>query len=207
MNLETMSQLSTLYTQPHRHYHNMNHINDSLVELENVPSDLLKIRQYHFHDRTLIEAAIWYHDAVYNPYSKRNEIESAALLPAISFTSKPGTSFSELVRDIILATAKHTITQDGLPFAAQVMLDIDLAGFGKDWYVYSQNGDNIRKEYYNTQDTEFFQGRLKFLETINARESLYYTDYFRDKYHEKSKVNLAQDIRLTRWIIENNSDE
>lgn len=183
-----MSQLSTLYTQPHRTYHNINHINECLVELENIPSELLKVREYHYHDHTLIETAIWYHDAVYNPYSKRNEIESAALLPPIPFSNKM--SLPELVRDIILATAKHIITQDKLSFAAQVMLDIDLAGFGQETQICLQNGENVRKEYYKTPELDFQKGRLNFIQTISKRESLYYTDYFKEKYHVQSQKNL-----------------
>jgi predicted metal-dependent HD superfamily phosphohydrolase len=201
--LEEMSMLTTLYTQPHRHYHNINHINDCLVELENLPKDML-----HLFERNVVETAIWWHDAVYNPYSKKNEQTSADMFDAYIGVETP---FAYAVRQAILATANHTITQKAnplfyidneLPLVTEVMLDIDLSGFGKSWEICKQNADNIRKEYYNTEDFEFYQGRLKFLEAISQRESLYYTDVFRDMYHEQSRENLRLDLAEIRWNLD-----
>ncbi len=196
--LEEMSMLTTLYSQPQRHYHNINHINDCLVELENIPKDMLSSLE-----RSIIETAIWYHDAVYNPYSKKNEANSAWLF---SQRSNNETPFGKTVYETILATANHLVTQTAiksfyidnkLPLATQLMLDIDLAGFGKPWKECLRNAANIRKEYYNTEELEFQQGRLKFLETISKRESLYYTDYFKEKYHTQSQKNLIAEIQVT----------
>ncbi len=204
--LSEMSMLTTLYTQPHRTYHNINHINDCLTELENIPREV--ITDY---ERQIIETAIWYHDAVYNPYSKRNEMNSAELYTQHRTSPKEAMSnWTTIVCDAILATANHTITQAAdmsyyidnvLSLTTQVMLDIDLAGFGKSWKINQMYADNIRKEYYLTEELEFYTGRLAFLNTINKRESLYYTDYFKKKYHKQSKKNLEQEIILTEWQV------
>ncbi len=192
--LREMSMLSTLYAQPHRHYHNINHINDCLVELENFYVD-----QFTYNDRMVVEKAIWYHDAVYNPYSKENEVQSANLLPP-----NPFGSVDKLAYRAILATAKHLTTQENLPLATQVMLDIDLSGFGKPFEICWKHAENIRKEYYHTNDIDFFKGRIDFLTTISQRESLYYTDFFKEKYHEQSRRNLEQELEKTKFQIWNN---
>lgn len=201
ISLEEMSMLTTLYAQPHRHYHNINHINDCLTELENIPAKLITDTE-----REIVEVAIWYHDAVYNPYSRKNEINSAALYSQRSYR----TAFGKAVYDAIIATGFHTITQtadrmiyidSGMPLTTQVMLDIDLSGFGKPWNICKRHSENIYMEYPNTSTLEFYQGRIKFLETINARESLYYTDYFKEKYHKQSKENIDVEIKIAKEII------
>lgn len=189
ISLSEMSMLTTLYTQPHRKYHNINHINDCLTELEQFPANCLE--GFSYRDRQIVEASIWYHDAVYNPYSTMNEANSAKLI-----SERYQYALFEDISKTVLATAKHLQTQTDLLLATQVMLDIDLSGLGKPWAIYVKNGFNIRDEYYNTTDYDFLHGRMKFLETINNRETFYYTNYFKNKYHEQSKLNVEHEIRI-----------
>jgi predicted metal-dependent HD superfamily phosphohydrolase len=188
--LREMSMLSALYAQSHRYYHNINHVMDCLAELESF-SD----KAFTYGDRQIVEKAIWYHDAVYNPYSKENEVNSAKLV------IEDPEFLSDRIREIVIATANHLVTQEGLDLATQVMLDIDLTGFGKPWEICEMNANNIRLEYYNTNDLDFHENRLKFLSCIAKRDSLYYTDYFRGKYHDQSRKNLEQEIEATHQEI------
>jgi predicted metal-dependent HD superfamily phosphohydrolase len=197
--LQEMANLTTLYTQPHRYYHNINHINDCLVELENfVHPDFTNDK------RSMVEAAIWYHDAVYNPYSKLNEFNSAELVYGHQ---------SAFVRDIIKYTARHLedVSADiekhikhEYRQCVQVMLDIDLAGFGKDRMVFAMNGMNIRHEYYNTHLRDFLEGRQKFYQELIKRPTLYYTKYFYDKYHDVSRDNIRWEMLLIDAALREN---
>lgn len=204
--LSEMAHLSVLYAQKHRHYHDITHILACLTELEQY-AEAVELHSWEFN---VIEKAIWFHDAVYNPYSKLNERNSADLLSPDDL----------LTRWIIYTTAHHTETQtfgwaedDREEMCAKVMLDIDLAGFGKPWangYIqalneYGHNSENIRKEYYKTGPGEFDIGRYQFLKTIAKRPTLYYTEYFYNKYHVQSQLNIALDI--TRLEQENRQNE
>lgn len=198
--LEEMAALTTLYSQPHRYYHNIVHIQDCLTELENfVHPDFTQDK------REIVETAIWYHDAVYNPYSKLNEYNSAML-----------TKGSEAAYELIMYTARHLedVSQDiethvhkNHRQCAYVMLDIDLAGFGKPELICAQHTVNIRREYYNTTDYDFYVGRLKFLEALSKRKSLYYTEFFYNKYHEQSQKNLKAEITNAEWYINRAQDD
>lgn len=207
--IQEMSMLTTLYSQSHRYYHNINHVMDCLTELENFPGSCLQ--GFSYGDRQVVEKAIWYHDAVYNPYSKENEVNSVKLLDGGYYNSNE----KDRVINAILATAKHLETQthnstgyDKTPLyiTTQVMLDIDLSGFGKSWDICEKHSENIRQEYYHTEDKEFYVGRLNFLNAINKRESLYYTDYFRNKYHEQSKRNIAVEINVVEMKLKRLED-
>lgn len=194
--LETMACLSTLYTQPHRHYHNMNHINDCLAEFEAARDSFPELSD---RDRNQIITAIWFHDAVYNPYSKQNEANSADLIPVVA-GDYISTHYE--LRDMIMATSRHLVTQPDLPLRTQILLDIDLSGFGQPFDICWKNSENIRKEYYNTSDLDFNKGRLAFLQTIILRPSLYYTNYFKEKYDIQSHKNLLTEIEKTKEILD-----
>lgn len=195
--LQEMSMLTTLYTQPHRTYHNMTHIMECLTEFENA-----RVESLTYRDIQIVEKAIWYHDAVYNPYSKENEVQSALLLQEGSWYADV---INKQVRNAIWATARHLVTQENLSLATQVMLDIDLSGFGKPTPECLQNGLNVRNEYYKTNEYQFAEGRLKFLRAIMQRESLYYTDFFKEKYHVQSQKNLKIEEEIALQTIDDHS--
>ncbi|RVD62485.1 hypothetical protein EN750_21345, partial [Mesorhizobium sp. M7A.F.Ca.ET.027.03.2.1] len=64
------SELLALYRAPGRHYHNLSHI-EAMLALAGDCRELLG-------DPQAIEAAIWFHDAVYDSKAKDNEAQSAA---------------------------------------------------------------------------------------------------------------------------------
>ena len=63
-----------IYTGPDRHYHDLDHIKTLLALAEEHASE--------FTDREAVEAAIWFHDAVYDTRKADNEAESAKLRDA-----------------------------------------------------------------------------------------------------------------------------
>jgi predicted metal-dependent HD superfamily phosphohydrolase len=209
MNLAERAMLSTLLSEPHRKYHNLNHIHQCLIEFDQYEKAL----NTNDHMRKHVEDAIWYHDIVYNPYATDNEERSAEvyMLQRISLidggTNVSGLYKAEKVRDTILATAKHTITQENLSDATKIMLDIDLAGFGKSRSIFAKNGIDIRNEYYNTSTMDFMIGRMKFYDKLSGRPTLYYTEYFYNRYHNSSQENIKWEMVLLDCSIKNNRPE
>ena len=68
-NQNTYNLLLQAYSEKHRHYHNKCHIDAVLKHLENSIS--LAGNPYE------VELALWFHDAVYKPFSSSNELDSA----------------------------------------------------------------------------------------------------------------------------------
>jgi predicted metal-dependent HD superfamily phosphohydrolase len=208
--LKEQAMLTTLLTQPHRYYHNINHINDLLIELD----DWAPRAGYADNVKRLVTYGIWYHDAIYNTYSApgSNERLSARLFEQQHPEFEP----FELncVVEMIEATAKHTSQQDMregskdryIDIHNAVMLDCDLAGFGHSWEVYEMNGENIRQEYYKTSDADFYAGRYQFLMKMHQRMklfgSIYYTRHFQARYDAQSKENIENDIIIIEDILE-----
>jgi predicted metal-dependent HD superfamily phosphohydrolase len=104
------------YTEPHRAYHNLKHIEDCLLRFDE-----------HAHlaaDPAAVEFAIWFHDIVYDTHSKDSEERSAEV--AADFLS--GTQFETSVVELILATKHDSFSRTG---DASLLCDIDLSILGR----------------------------------------------------------------------------
>lgn len=216
--LTEQAALSVLYTQPYRTYHNITHINELLSELYKFTKQ--SSIQFTKQDIALLTYMIWYHDAIYDPYqpySGYNEELSAELFETEMTVAKEDATFGIdgydrifLIIEGIKATAKHT-EQQSFEFyknndsvngmLIELMLDIDLSGLGKPLPQYAKNSLKILGEYPLTSIGDYLHGRLSFLETINKRESFYYTEYFKNLYHVQSKENIKYEIALIKNTI------
>lgn len=91
---ENILKLQEMWNEPHRRYHNQEHLEEILGlakkafiaqhplmvgDSELKPSGPLRIRDFQEAHHVLVVAAI-FHDAIYNPVSKTNEEDSAALI-------------------------------------------------------------------------------------------------------------------------------
>src|SRR5688572_26821269 len=84
------ARLMAAYGEPHRHYHNLQHISDCLAEFD---------RARHFvREPEAVEMALWFHDAVYDPKAPDNEERSADLAEACLVEGGLSKSFIGRVR-------------------------------------------------------------------------------------------------------------
>jgi predicted metal-dependent HD superfamily phosphohydrolase len=181
--------LKKRYSESNRYYHNLDHIQNCLNNLDDFCGDSKKIPE--------IEFALWYHDIVYNPAEHDNEEKSAAIAAQICRDSGLIIPFCKTVEELILIT-KH----DNKPANQfqQIMVDIDLCILGSDPVFFDIYEKNIRKEYSLVNNYDFFAGRKIILERFLKRDRIYYTDYFSNKYEKIARSNLhrAIDILKTR---------
>ena len=200
--LAQMAQISTLYNEYHRHYHNLSHIHHCLAELD-------AYCNYTGIDRSTmgsVELAIWFHDIVYNPRAKagQNEKDSAALfLSEFASLSRHSIYATDIigmfrhVEQMILATIDHKVVAEPNTREyknTQAFLDIDLAILGQDRDTYNKYAADIRQEYSFVPAEAFATGRIAVLETLLARPSIYLTSYFHGKYESKAKENMKTEI-------------
>lgn len=181
------TEIESQYTTKNRYYHNLSHIFNMLKQLDKTQTKIKDLDSLRF--------AIWYHDIIYKSTKKDNEEKSALFalkrLKRINF--KPERAQS--VENLILSTKKHNIllTQNN---DNAVLLDLDLSILGTDWNTYKKYISNIRKEYKIYPDFMYNPGRKKVLVHFLERESLYFTEHYKEQHEAQARENLCREIKL-----------
>ncbi len=176
--------LGPRYTQTHRAYHNLQHIENVLLRIE----ELAPPKE---HELALALAA-WFHDAVYQPDRDDNEERSAYV--AYDALEQVGASpelMSEVVR-LIRLTASHEADPDDI--AGEVLCDADLAILGSPREKYVEYAQSIRQEYIHVPSTEYQVGRAQVLRSFLDREHIYRTPYAREHWEAAARENMAAEI-------------
>jgi len=175
-------ELSERYSESHRHYHNAQHICECLAEFDAVSRSCK--------NKTAVELAIWFHDAIYDPRAPDNEERSAAL--AASFLEGP---LRQAVESLIMVT-KHTASPTDPD--AKLLVDIDLAILGKPGKRFWEYEQQIRAEYAWVPQEVFAAKRAVILESFLARPTIYSNAHFKNAYEVKARGNLTQAIEKLR---------
>jgi predicted metal-dependent HD superfamily phosphohydrolase len=179
--------LTRAYAEPHRHYHNQQHIADCLAEFDAV--------RHQAKQPDAVELALWFHDAVYDPKVTDNEEQSATLAKRC-LESAGRRDLGETVAALVMATKLHN-TDAGSDIA--LMVDVDLSILGQDDERFAEYETGIRAEYSWVTQNVFNTKRAEILQRFLNRERIYSTDHFFAKYERRARRNLGSSIRkLTR---------
>lgn len=168
------------YMEPHRFYHNLDHIAHCLGELDAARGAIEEF------DST--ELAIWFHDVIYYYGAKDNED-----LSADTFREQAGNHIPkeqvDRICEFIIAT-KHTgNAQDS---GCAYMVDIDLSGFGLPWEGYLADSNALRDEAPEVSDQQYYEGKLRFLGELQNWNSLFQTDFFKARLETTAQANIAR---------------
>lgn len=170
------------YCEPHRHYHNLDHVGN-LLEL--IETTVLTSNER----RILIHAAL-FHDVIYNTSSSKNESLSAQYAnEALNYLSVPKEEIKSVCH-IIQATSDHS-SDDIL---AQLFLDMDMAILGSPKLIYKEYKASIRREWSNIPDTFYCIGRTKFLIKQLVKKSIFYTPKFQRLFENQARNNIRNEI-------------
>jgi predicted metal-dependent HD superfamily phosphohydrolase len=200
---ETQSELKTLYSEPHRFYHNNDHIDYCDKAFRRLQKLYTGNDSLHPWTITKVEGMILFHDAIYNVgpnvVSGQNEEDSAVFFESSQeYFSYAGEISIEIARGIRFS-ANHTTTlpKSELTDAIKIFLDIDLCSMGGSYKSFLNNGDNIVKEYSWLDLPTLMKGRRAFFEALLSRPYIYYNHVMRGMYEEKTRKNI------NRWLNEN----
>jgi predicted metal-dependent HD superfamily phosphohydrolase len=213
-----LPEIIRAYTEPHRHYHTLNHIMfmiNKAIEWEWELTDELVY-------------AIMYHDFVYDPTTEDNEEKSVEELynfmcglddgghgdwnmykevkPAILSTKDhvPCNELSKQLIDLdlaILAEEFSLLDFDdhevfAMEFFKQVQPDYEnfiASGVGYDGYVF-----NIRREYDpGFKNIEAWcKGRAAWIKSMQGKDKIFHTDIGGDRCEIRARTNLKAELAL-----------
>src|ERR1700724_2078543 len=129
------------YAAPGRYYHGLGHI-EALLRLADAYADAIV-------DREAVEAAIWFHDAIYDTRRQDNEEQSAEF--AIErLSGRAATDRIGRIAAMIRATAGRRLLEFADAGAARdcaLFLDFDLAILGSPPAAFAAYEQAVRREY------------------------------------------------------------
>jgi predicted metal-dependent HD superfamily phosphohydrolase len=173
--------LLAAWTEPDRRYHDLEHLRDCLAELDGAPADGA--------DRDRVEAALWFHDAIYDPRAGDNEARSAEWARrALAELGVPSVAADDVARLVMLT--RHT---DPTPDpSGRLLCDIDLAILGHEPEAFDVYDRRIREEYAWVSEPDFRAARTGVLAGLLSRAPLYQTEHFRRRYETAARANLGR---------------
>jgi predicted metal-dependent HD superfamily phosphohydrolase len=180
------TELLRAYSAPDRHYHDLAHI-ETLLDLARAHAALLS-------DPEAVDAAIWFHDAVYDTRRSDNEAKSAELAVA-RLKGTIADDRLDHIATMIRATAGHALPQfpdAGAQRDCALFLDMDLAVLGGPAEAFAAYESAVRREYGWVPEPLWIAGRRKVLESFLVRAAIYATPQFRASHEARARENLTQ---------------
>jgi len=175
--------LDAAYREPGRVYHTTEHLADCLARLDEFREPEAE------HDmRDLVEAAIWFHDSVYDPRRSDNESRSAEWAARAFVEAGVAGNLVERIRLLVLFTRHLGPAPDP---AGRLVCDIDLSILGREPAEFERFEQAIRAEYAWVPEPEYRTGRARVLRGFQERKPLYQTAPFRLRYEDAAHRNLA----------------
>jgi predicted metal-dependent HD superfamily phosphohydrolase len=163
--IDRFDQLSAAYAEPARAYHTAQHIDECLMLLDTVASQLQSSDD--------VELAIWLHDVVYDPQAKDNEARSAQL--AAQWFAQMAVDRQEILLRRILATQRHLPCPDDSD--GQALLDIDLVILAAAPTRFAEYAQQVRKEYSFVPWPVYWYKRRQFMRQMAQRTQLFFTPH------------------------------
>lgn len=179
---KVFNKLIAAYSEKQRAYHTLQHLYECLILLESIRSDLS--------DANAVELALWFHDAVYDPQAKDNELKSAELLEQY-LAQDLSIDIVQKIKRWIIATQKHEATDE---LDLQFLLDIDLAILAASPARFAEYEQQIRQEYAWVDPDVYSIKRIEVLAHFYQTEQLYQTEYFQQNFEQSAKSNLKNII-------------
>ena len=179
------------YDTPWRFYHAWSHI----------AACLRQFAQQKFDHPRAVLLALLFHDAVYVPGDRDNEVRSAELAERmLRYRSSVPESERRSVSRMILLTADHHSAAHQLTPDEARLIDIDLGILGQAWPVYQDYMRGVRKEYTPAVTTEFQYriGRRAFLEKLLRQKRIFMTDETAGRLEVRARFNIDREIDLLK---------
>ena len=183
------SLLVRQYSEPHRFYHDREHLAHCLDELDLATSLVAHPDQ--------IEMAIWFHDVINEPGARDNEQRSADY-----FRRLAGTLFDKEFVDAVVGLILVTTHRDTPSLPDQRFIcDIDLASFGCPWECFLRDSSAVKAEFTGTEE-EYYRGKEAFLRAMLGRSRIFLTDFFNQRYELQARENIGRLLEMIEKRID-----
>jgi predicted metal-dependent HD superfamily phosphohydrolase len=196
---EVLNLLSACYTEEHREYHDARHVGHCFHEFwqyNDTPSTGKHVSE---REAATVRLFIMFHDAVYDPHRTDSEERSAELAKGVLQLSGADKEVVNEVVSLIRFTKYADVPKTEME---KLVSDLDLTIFGQETDSFDWYEEGIRKEYGHVPEAEFKTKRAKILQSFLDRPTIYFTEYFRNKYEALARENLKRSVaKLTDQVV------
>lgn len=175
------------YREPHRHYHTLTHLAECLAAFDQISGLATRPAE--------IEAALWFHDAVYDTRAGDSESRSAMLAWHTALRLGVARDVAGRIHDLVLCTAHGAAAcaEDGA-----LIVDADLWILGAEQPRYAEYEAQVRLEYGWVDERAYRQGRTAVLAAFLAKPHIYSSAGFRQELEYRARANLQASIDSLR---------
>lgn len=179
-----LQQLVLRYSEAHRHYHTLQHLDACLRHLD---------RQHTLAQRPdEVALALWFHDAVYDIGAADNEQRSADWARSALLGQGSAADLAQRVFALVMVTRHDQPPQTP---DQQLLLDVDLAILGAPAAVFDEYERQIVREYQAVPTAAFRSNRRRILQGFLDRPQIYHTTAFHDAREAQARENLGRSIQ------------
>ena len=190
-----VGKLLNRYAEPHRAYHDLKHVIECIDELDQINAPEFSCRPIF---KTMVELALWYHDAIYDVKRKDNETQSIelCLTDCAKLNVQMFVPASEYLYWLIISTQHSTPQQTN---DCQLIVDLDLMRLAANWQDFQQYSNEIWQEYSQAYTLEEYRaGRRAFLTAMLDRPHIYSTSHYRERWESKARHNLEAQLEVLK---------
>lgn len=161
------------YSEPGRGYHNLEHLEEVLQWVDQVPLGQA--------EKDRLSLALFYHDAIYD--GRRSDNEQASADWAVRDLGARAQPLVELILD-----TRHAASPTSA--LGEWMVDIDLSVLGSDAERFHRYDAGVRQEYSWVPNWIFRRKRKGVLKAFLKRPQIYFTEFFRQRLEASARANL-----------------
>ncbi|TIC88535.1 hypothetical protein E8D34_06055 [Nocardioides sp. GY 10113] len=172
------------YDDPDRGYHDRGHLIAVLNRLDELAAGGVRF------DRTPVQLAAWFHDAVYDGERDAEERSAAWAEDELPRYADAAT-VAEVARLVRLTETHHPDAGD---VNGAALSDADLGILAADRATYDAYVADVRREYDHLDDPDFVVGRVSVLRDLADREELFHTRYARERWTAAARANLTREL-------------
>lgn len=182
-----LDQLTARYSEPHRKYHTMRHLEECFAKFEELRAEAQRPEE--------IELALWFHDAVYDTRRHDNEAKSAEWARATARAARLPAEVGKRIETLVLATRHDAVPKET---DEKILVDVDLSILGEKPDRFDEYERQIREEYAWVPGVVFRAKRRSVLKGFLARASIFSTPKFAQAYEAQARANLQRSLRGLR---------
>lgn len=182
------------YLESQRHYHTLRHIGHMLWLVKYDPIISASIQNL-----SSVVFAVFFHDIVYDPQSKDNEVKSFELFLSFYTEAACQNLDHSLVQKYIAATETHCTSEHSETSKQwgntdmHIFLDLDMAILSVESLDYDDYADRIRQEYCHYTDDAYCRRRVNVLEQFLTHR-IYCCENVHKAWEESARRNVLSEI-------------